>query len=99
WGARRPRRNRTSQLERLGQQLRRSARDDLPIRVLERDAVEAELVDPLPTPAAGRRGDRDLLEVARAATRNDRASDRGPFRADAERIRGVLDVHTLEEPP
>ena len=70
-----------------------------PSRVLERDAVEAELVDPLPTPAAGRRGDRDLLQVTRSAARDDRARDRCPLRADAERIGGILDVHALEEPP
>ena len=61
---RRRRRSRTSQLERVGQQLRRRRVTTSPSALLNVTRSMPELVHPLPAAAAGRRGDRDLLEVA-----------------------------------
>src|SRR5205085_10989115 len=83
----------------LRQKLSRRVSDDLALAARERDAVESELPEPLPAAAARRRGDPDRLEVARAAAAGDGLRDRRLLRADAERIRGVLDVDALEHPP
>ena len=74
---------------------RRRHRHDAPA-VAEHDPLDAHLVQPLPAPAARRRGDRRDDEVAGPVPLGDRARERRPLRAHAERIRGVLDVHALD---
>src|SRR3954454_10938283 len=64
------------ELPRLGQKFSRGVRHDLACAVRERHAVEPELPQPLPAPAAGRRGDPDRLELAGPAPFHDRARDR-----------------------
>src|SRR3954447_24540959 len=87
------------QLPCLRQHRARCVRHDLAGAVRERDAVEPELPQPLPTTAARGRRDPDRLEVAGPATLADRARDRRLLRADPERVCGVLDVHALERAP
>src|SRR5207244_3447404 len=66
--------------------------DELAGRVRVRHAVEAELVQPLPAAAAGRGGDRYLLQLPRAVALGHGAGEGRALGADAERVGGVLDV-------
>src|SRR3990170_755738 len=86
-----------SQAERVRQQLCWRVLDELAIVVRVDDAIDAELDVPLTAAAAGRRGDRDQIEVARLVPRGHRGNVCALFTADAERVRRVLDVDTLEE--
>ncbi len=63
----------------------------------EDDAVEAELEQPLAAAAAGRRGDRDRLDVARADALCDGAREAAALGADPERIGSVLDVDARDD--
>src|SRR5207247_7078748 len=65
----------------------------------KRHPLEAKLVQPLAAAPTGRRRDRDLDQVAGAATVDDRARDRRPLRANSERVGRVLDVHPLVDAP
>src|SRR5690349_23399830 len=80
------------ELPRVRQQLGRRVAHDVALAIPEGDPIEPELVQPLAAASAGRGGDPDRLEVAGPAARHDRTRDRHLLGADAERVRGVLDV-------
>src|SRR6185312_15696896 len=99
-GLRRPPR-RTScgqvvRLELLREELVRGHLDDTS-PVAEEDALDAHLREPLAAAATGRGVDRGDDEVPRPVALRDRARERRPLRADAQRIRRVLDVHALDD--
>src|SRR5262245_47899727 len=87
------------QIPRLRKEFGRRVRHDLPRTVRERHTIETELPQPLPAAAARRRGDADRLEVTRPTALGDRPRDRRLLGANSERVRSVLDIHTLERPP
>src|SRR5579862_7141074 len=85
------------QFPRVRKELVRRVFRDRPVRSAEVDTVEAPLVQPLATAAAGRGGDRDRLDLARPQALAGSFGDRGPFRTDPERVGGVLDVRGGED--
>src|SRR5207247_1846299 len=86
------------EIERVRQQLRRRRRPELARRREIDDPVDPELGEALPAAAAGRGRHREHLDVAGTVALGDRGRQRRLLRADAERIRGVLDVDAFEHP-
>src|SRR5207302_4539315 len=81
------------------QQLSGRVREEVALRVPERDLLDPELVQPLAATAARRGGDADRGDVARPVALADGLHERRLLRADAERVRGVLHVDALEDLP